>query len=106
MKIVELNKQEEKIKEFVKLNYEKLTFVGSISAVNSSCTIITGYADFIGLANDIDGELSIIRGIEAGIGQTLEGDVKEELSRVFDFTYRYNYGNWWKSRDAKREYQF
>lgn len=91
----------EKLEKFIKEN--ELKFNGTGSALNSSCTIIAGFADHCGVTDASD----ILEAIqEATEGEDISSAVSLEISRVFDFAYTYNYGNWWKSAEAKRTYKF
>jgi hypothetical protein len=88
-----------KLKKFIKDN--SLSFTGTGSDLNGNCTIIAGYADFLGETDDIN----IIKAIKEdfpGISIT----ILNEISRVFDFAYTYNYGNFWKTEAAKKQYKF
>ncbi len=90
-----------KLVKFIKEN--KLKFNGEESALNSDCTIISGFADHCGITNSGDIKSAVI----SALGEDgLSIEAAKEINRVFDFAYTYNYGNWWKNRDAKRLYKF
>lgn len=88
----------EKLRKFITEN--ELAFTGKGSASNSDCCLISGYADFIGVSD--------VKDIEKAIKLVFpkKKDYKDELRRVFDFAYTYNYGNYWKSEEAKLMYKF
>lgn len=77
----------------------KLNFNGSGSGLNSSCTIISGYALHIG-AN--------VGEIKEAITETFPkaNNYQKELERVFDFANRSNYQDFWKKDEAKEMYKF
>ena len=86
-----------KIQEFIKNN--SLDFSGSGSELNSNCTIISGYALFIGISY-----LELVTMMEEDT-EELSIDVKHELSRVFDFAKRNNYGQWWNKPENAERYK-
>lgn len=90
------------IEKFIKEN--KLTFTGTGSALNSDCTILSGFADFKGVTNG----LVLCEYVEKARPGTMKGrvDAKKELLRVFEFAYKYNYGNYWKGVEAEKMYKF
>jgi hypothetical protein len=67
---------------------------------NSDCTIISGFALHLGETD--------ITHIDVAIEATLvePADYYDELERVFDFAKFKNYGAWWSSEDAKKQYIF
>jgi len=67
---------------------------------NSNSVILSGYALFIKL-NDVDVITEIISKICYP-----HWDFKTEFKRVFDFAEANNYGDWWKSDSAKKQYKF
>lgn len=83
-----------KIQKFIKDN--SLTFDGFGSDINSNLCALSGYACYLEL--DLD-ELK---------GYLKEGQIEDEaeLEKVFNFAESHNYGNWWKSDEAKAEYKF
>ena len=89
----------ETLKKFILAN--SLDFSGYDSDLNGVCTIISGYADYIGVKTTTPIEKAIIATHEG-----LSEDFKPELKRVFDFAYRYNYGRWWNTSRASKEYKF
>jgi hypothetical protein len=95
-----MNKTEQ-LQKFIKEN--KLDFSGYDSDLNSSCTTICGFADFIGVGS----VATIIKAIMAECDDVYsESDLKREIKPVFDYAYTYNYGNWWKRAEAKKMYKF
>ena len=91
----------EKLVKFIKEN--KLSFTGVGSELNSDCCIISGYADYCGITESEEIEEAIKKAHHRAI---LSDDLKKELERVFEFAYGYNYGNYWKTDDAKLMYKF
>ena len=89
---------EKRLTKFIKDN--KLSFIGADSAVNSSCTIISGFADYLGISDWRDVATAISKAEPEAVGY------RTELKRVFEFAYHYNYGNFWKTDEAKKMYKF
>ena len=90
----------EKILKFIEEN--ELIFSGRGSGLNSSCTIICGYADHVGASKKV---------VEEAIKQHLSisrtpTDLTIELDNVYNFAATYNYGKWWTSKEAIRTYKF
>ena len=90
-----------KIAKFVKEN--SLRFDGRGSGLNSDCCVISGFADYCGVHNVSDVETAIKEGLDK---KSLSPVVLGELRRVFQFASTYNYGNYWKTAEAKRMYKF
>lgn len=84
------------IEKFVIDNKLDLTTDGS--ALNSTCCIISGYALHIGIT-----EINIL--INIFVDYT-SNDFDEELTRVFLFAKKNNYGKWWESEEAIKQYIF
>lgn len=86
--------------KFIKDN--GLIFDDTDSGLNGNCTIISGFADYLGVSSP--------RTIKTAINNVFpELETRSysiELTRVFDFAYRYNYGLWWKRGEAKKMYKF
>lgn len=98
-----MTKQEkiEKVVTFIKNN--SLLFGGAGSGLNSDCTVISGYALYIGI-NDPN---ELLKGIRKGLDRNRLTDVvNTELRRVFNFAKDYNYGNWWNTPRAQSEWRF
>lgn len=90
-----------KLVKFIKENGLKFDGIGS--ALNSDCTIIGGFADHCGITNSGDIKSAVI----SALGKDgLSIEAANEINRVFDFAYTYNYGNWWKNSEAKILYKF
>ena len=75
---------------------------GADSSNNSSIVILSGYADYIA---------ATVEEVETAIRQVykydiLGAEILKEIRRVFDFAKTYNYGNFWKTEQAKKEYIF
>lgn len=75
---------------------------GADSSNNSSITIVSGYADYI--AATVEDVKSAI--MEAYRYDVLNAEIVKEIERVFDFAKVYNYGHFWKTEQAKKEYVF
>ena len=86
-----------KIQKFIEEN--GLDFSGSGSDLNSNCVTLSGYALHRGLSFE---DLKILMTPE----QRSNLDAITELERVFNFAESHNYGEWWKSDEAKAEYKF
>jgi len=80
------------LKQFIKNN--GLTFTGEGSALNSDCTILAGYALYIGA--DVDDCIIAIPTSDCG----------DEMHRVFDYASDNNYGVYWKSELAQSSYKY
>lgn len=91
----------EKLVKFIKEN--NLMFDGVGSELNSDCVIIGGFADHCGISASADVRSAVKEALSTS---SLSVTIEKEIDRVFDFAYTYNYGNWWKNRDAKRLYKF
>ena len=90
----------EKLKTFIKDN--NLSF--KEGQRNTNATILCGYALFIGVE---DLEL-----IEDAIEQVFtfevweDGELQDEIDRVFNYTKFNNYGKWWEKPEATKMYKF
>lgn len=84
-----------KIKQFILDN--GLDFSGSGSELNSNCTIISGYALFIGITTTKELLLEM---------DELDAPAIDELYRVFEFANKNNYGWWWNRPKAANRYKF
>lgn len=91
-----------KIKQFIDEN--GLNFVGQGSELNSDCTVISGYADYVGASED--DVIDAIKESLADVDVTLKPKVKKDLSKVFKFARTYSYGKWWNTAEAKGQYTF
>ena len=91
----------EKLVKFIEEN--ELKFDGPASGLNSDCTIIAGFADHCGVQTSQEVIDAIIATKK---GRSLTAPVMSEVRRVFDFAFTYNYGNWWKTDEAKSTYKF
>jgi hypothetical protein len=89
----------EKLKKFILEN--KLAFEGTGSGLNSPCTILCGYADYIG-ASVVD----VKNALRSDEGAGLSREIRNEIHRVYGFASTYNYGSWWERPQAKLEYKF
>ena len=86
----------ELLEKFIKEN--KLDMDECGSALNSTCCIIAGYALHIGIT-----ELEELINIFV---DTSSINFNEELTRVFLFAKKNNYGKWWESEEAIKQYIF
>lgn len=84
-----------KIQKFIEEN--ELDFSGSGSDLNGNCVSLAGYALHLDLTFE---ELK-----EEMTEEQLE-NCSDELDRVFEFAEDHNYGEWWKTDDAKEKYKF
>ena len=84
-----------KIKQFILDN--GLDFSCSESELNSNCTIISGYALFIGITTIKELLLEM---------DELDVSATNELYRVFEFANKNNYGMWWNRSEAASRYKF
>lgn len=88
-------KKVNKIEKFIKDN--KLDFTGSGSDLNGNCVILAGYACYLGLSEeDLLASILPLDILDRGM----------ELVRVFNYAYKNNYGEYWKTSDAKKTYAF
>ena len=90
--------QEEIIKKFIIDN--KLTFSDTGSGLNSECCIIAGYADYLSVT-DYEPVLDAINSTCPDAS-----DFIDELERVMDYAWENNYGNFWNTAEAKKQYKF
>ena len=92
----------EKIKNFIEKNFKDVEFNSSTrSELNGVITVLSGYALFIGASkNDIEEAVFSIEDSD------LTYEFENELDRVFEFAKTYQYGKWWNSEEAKKEYKF
>lgn len=85
----------EKIQEFIKNN--NLSF--ERGSRNTSCTILTGYSQFLELT-------------EEQLKEELKNEIKndsfisEEISRIFPYCKAKNYKDFWVKEEAKLQYTF
>lgn len=86
-----------KIQKFIEEN--ELDFSGSGSDLNGNCVSLAGYALHRGLSFE---DLKILMTPE----QRSNLDAITELERVFNFAESHNYGDWWKTPEAKEQYKF
>ena len=84
----------EKLVKFIKKN--SLSFSGTGSDLNGSCTVICGYADHIGA--NIKSVKEAIEKTEVQVGLSI--DQNDEINKVYEFASTYNYGKWWNSPEA------
>lgn len=87
----------QKIRQFIIDN--KLSLIGTGSSLNSVCCILSGYALHIGITEDLE-----LNNILAEINPN--DDLWKEIVKVFGFAKKNNYGEFWKSEEAKKMYKF
>jgi hypothetical protein len=83
------------IKKFIKEN--KIDF--SVGQRNSSCVILTGYAQYL--------ELDMYQ-LEKELEKQIEEDtfIQDEIRRIWDYCKARNYKNYWSTPLAKETYKF
>ena len=84
------------IKDFIANN--KLDFSGEGSDLNGNCVILCGY--LLHIEEDIEDFLAA-EGFD-----DFHSDVDLELRRVMNYAADNDYGDWWKSKEAKKMYKF
>lgn len=86
-----------KLEKFIKDN--NLLFDSTDSGLNSDCTILAGYADYIEAdVNDIITSIKKTSPKAKGY--------ETEIERVFEYAQRNNYGEFWSKPEAKKMYIF
>jgi len=91
----------EKIVKFIAENKLELTS-GAGSDLNSACTILAGYALYIG----IDDVHILNEYVEESLGHSTSYEYDEEMNKVFEFAHDNNYGAFWRTKKAKDMYKF
>lgn len=87
----------EKLQKFIEDN--KLDFTASGSSLNSAFTTLSGYSLFINTSEDE------IRDVLENTGELTSMELKE-FDRVYNYSKKNNYGEWWKKEEAKKMYKF
>jgi len=82
------------LKKFIKDNNLKF----SVGNRNSSAVILCGFALYK--------EQNVNNCLEAIDGRSLTTDLQDEIERVFKYARINNYGDFWKTAKAKKEYVF
>jgi len=85
------------IEQFIKDN--ELEFTGGGSSLNGNCTVIAGYACHQGISE----EYTFIQQFNV---TELSEEAEKELRRVFNYADSNNYGDYWKTEEAKKIYEF
>jgi len=85
------------IEKFIKEN--ELDFTSTDSSLNGNCVVICGYALHLNI-NHFPFLLA------AFTTTKLSAAAEKELERVFEYAYTSNYGEYWKTADAKARYTF
>lgn len=88
-----------KIETFIKVN--GLDFSGEGSDLNSACVILAGYSLFIEI--DESDLLDYLKNLPV---DKFSAYAMVEFERVYEYAELENYGAWWYSNQAKREYKF
>lgn len=84
------------VKEFIKDNH--LSFSGTGSDLNGNCVILAGF-----ICYNVE---EISKGYDIINKLPLSELAYNELSRIFDYAYFHEYGEWWKTPEAKETYKF
>jgi len=87
----------EKLQKFIADN--KLDFDASGSSLNSAFVTLSGYSLFTG-ANEEE-----VRNVLEATESLTSMELKE-FDRVYDYSKKNNYGEWWKKEEAKKMYKF
>jgi hypothetical protein len=84
-----------KLREFIKINNIKF----DEGVRNSSLTTTIGYSLYLGLTQEQ---------IQEALNDEITTDVfiLQELIRIFPYAKNHNYGKWWKSKEATKQYIF
>ncbi len=85
----------EKLKKFIIDN--NLKFEDSGSGLNSDCTILAGYACYLGFSKEDTDTLSTLM-------PTLHAE--KEFKKVFKYAFDNDYGKFWETEVAKKMYKF
>jgi hypothetical protein len=96
--------KKETLKKFVIDN--KLDFSGSGSDLNGNCTILAGFTLFLNIEGDSSDILDIVSEIETIPDSVFTAELNEEFERVYDFAKSNNYGKFWNTEMAKKQYIF
>lgn len=89
-------KEKEKIEKFIKDN--GLSFVEGCR--NTDSVVLSGYCLYLGIT-----DITVILNIINNICKTIT-HFEDEFERVFKYAENHNYGNWWKTKEAKKAYKF
>jgi hypothetical protein len=94
----------EKIKKFIDENH--LTFSDEESGLNGNCVILAGY--ICHLNDELEpGEKMITSEFVLNLikeSYEISFFLEKEFERVFNFAKANNYGNFWKTKTAKKQY--
>jgi hypothetical protein len=83
------------VRQFIKDNH--LSF--GVGRRNSTMTVLIGYSQHLGLSQtDLEAEL------QPEIKK--DGFIQDELDRLFSYCLSNNYGKFWSSKAAKKQYKF
>jgi hypothetical protein len=88
------------IQDFIKDN--NINLDTSDSALNGACVILSGFA----LYKEINSSDDLIKIIEKILPEIDVAVYKKELSRVFHYADMNNYGKFWETKQAQKEYKF
>ena len=90
------------IQKFIKDN--KLSFDESGSGLNSTFTILSGFALYLnGDSNNFD---QVLNDVQENSVYSLDSEQLKEFERVFNFAHQWNYYQFWGSEKARTEYIF
>ena len=87
----------ERLTKFIEDN--KLDFDATGSSLNSAFVTLSGYSLFTG-ANEEE-----VRNVLEATESLTSMELKE-FDRVYDYSKKNNYGEWWKKEEAKKMYKF
>ncbi len=87
----------ERLTKFIEDN--KLDFDATGSSLNSAFVALSGYSLFTG-ANEEE-----VRNVLEATESLTSMELKE-FDRVYDYSKKNNYGEWWKKEEAKKMYKF
>lgn len=92
----------EDTKELVNFIIENnLNFNGSGSNLNGMCVVLSGYALYRGYMNT-----EFLKEAINEVFPKASGNYEKELERVFLYADNNDYGNYWKTEEAKLMYKF
>tara|TARA_R110000782_G_scaffold113397_9_gene203419 strand:+ start:891 stop:1202 length:312 start_codon:yes stop_codon:yes gene_type:complete len=94
-----------KLTQFIVDN--ELNFDDTGSGLNGACVILCGYALHIDPEEKIDAS-DVVNAVDKSFIKIPKGrdQYMNEIDRVFYYAENNNYGEWWKSPDASKQYKF
>jgi len=88
---------EQKLEQFIRDNNLRFTE----GQRNSDAVKLSGYALHLGVL-----DVNLLLDIVENTCEDCNIDYREELDRVFDYAKYNNYGKWWSTEAAKKQYKF